>query len=107
MSYKCRYQLTIIQGNLDTQEVGQALEAEFGKPDYPADWYDVLNRYPVDWEKHEGQLLEISTKWPEAVLALDITGEDDFEVTREYYQNCRMYQATQPPMPRFDPRQLR
>ena len=107
MSYKSRHQLIVIEGNLNAEDISRELEAEYGKPDHPAEWYDILNRYPINWEGYEEQMLEISAKLPEAVLALDIMGEDDFEITREYYQNGRAYQVTRPPMPKFDPWQLR
>ena len=107
MSYKSEYQLTTIRGDVTNEEVGKALEEKYGKPEYPADWYDVLNSYQIDWDRYDEQMLEISKKWPDAVFALDIVGEDQFEVTREYYQNGMTYQATPQPMPEFDPAQLR
>ena len=107
MSYKSKYQLTTIIGHVTTEEVGKALEEKYGKPEYPADWYDVLNSYQIDWDRYDEQMLEVSKKWPGVVFALDIIGEDQFEVTREYYQNGMTYQATPQPMPEFDPAQLR
>ena len=103
MSYTCRHQLTIITGDPTEEDVAGALEERHGKrSEGNFDWYDVLNRYAVDWKDREEAMLEVSLRWPQAVFVLDVQGEDQTQSVREFYRNGRTYTA-EPVVPEFDP----
>ena len=103
MSYTCRHQLTITTGDPTEEDVAGALEERDGeRPEGNFDWYDVLNRYAVDWKDREEAMLEVSLRWPRAVLVLDVQGEDQTQSVREFYRNGKTYTA-EPVVPEFDP----
>ena len=107
MSYKCRHELSVIDSDVTLEDVVRELrERNGGEPQWNVDWYDVLNGYPINWEGQEEEMLEISRKWPEAVFALDILGEDQMRATREFYQNGRTYEVEPEALPQFDPSRL-
>ena len=107
MSYKSSHALHCWQGDIGAEEITGFLEGEFGEyPGGDATWYDVLNRYRTDWKDRDEHMRALSLNWPWAVFALDIQGEDEPEVIREYHLGGGSYQ-THPRMPDFDPDQLR
>ena len=106
MTYKSRHELMVVQGSVTPELVEKfLLEQNRQYPDGPADWCDVLNRYPTEWKDRDEQMLTVSRNWPQAVFSLDVQGEDELEITREYYGNGMSY-TVQAEIPPFDPARL-
>ena len=107
MSYRTSHQLICVQGDVEEQEIVRFVQEEYGPyPGHPSpDWHDVLNRHPTEWRERDRHLREISRNWPHAVFALDLQGEDEVEISREYHRNGASY-ARHWEAPGFDPSRL-
>lgn len=89
MGYYTSHTLKIHEGNKTIQEVLEELGEEFDNlycaVDENGDSYDAIK-----WYKHEDDMRQISSRYPDLVFALHGEGEEAEDVWYEYYKNGKV-----------------
>ena len=92
MSYRSAHQLIIVsqpgspEDGPSDEEVRDLLR-EMDPTRSQSEWEHRLNNDRTDWPERQMQMARVSLNWPRALFIIDIQGEEDTDLSREYHRN--------------------
>lgn len=89
MGYSTGYYLDVHRGDLQIQDILEAVGEEFGGLYYAVD-IDGDRLDDVKWYDHEKDMRELSIKYPETVFVLRGEGEENDDSWYKYFKNGKM-----------------
>lgn len=98
MSYYTNYTGEVMSG-ADEKDIAKAIAALdfFNCADDPniETIDEVINYDTITWRSWKTDMIEISKRFPNALIRINGEGEDSYDIWRAYFQNgkCAVYQA--------------